>query len=100
MKNYSDGERHIYPASWWRDVANDLGISVVVELQKRAKNAEYLFCMNCRDFVLTSDTCGKKCSAYAPRNGKSGCCRWATRGFTGTGEFYEINEKGKIRRTK
>ncbi len=99
MKYYSDGE-FVYPASWWRDVADQTGKPIVVELQKRELGGEYLFCTNCRDFVLTADTCGKKCSAYAPRNGKSGCCRLVTRGFTGTGEFYEINEKGKIGRVK
>jgi len=99
VKVYSDGDL-IYPASWWRDVADQMGKPIVVELQKRAKKAKYLFCTSHRFFVLTANTCGMKCSAYSPRNGKSGCCRWATRGFTGTGEFYEINEKGKIRRAK
>ena len=26
----------------------------------------------------SQDTCGKQCRAYAPRNGKSGCCRHYT----------------------
>jgi hypothetical protein len=26
----------------------------------------------------STDTCGKQCYAYAPRNGKSGCCKYYT----------------------
>src|SRR5680860_876890 len=26
----------------------------------------------------SSETCGKQCSAYTPRNGKSGCCKYHT----------------------
>lgn len=31
----------------------------------------------------SSDTCGKQCKHYAPRNGKSGCCKhYTTRIYT------------------
>ena len=26
----------------------------------------------------SSESCGKQCNAYAPRNGKSGCCKYYT----------------------
>jgi hypothetical protein len=101
MKYYSNGVgEHIYDKAWWRAEAHILGKPVRVELQKREKGGEFLWCAHHIDFIRTSDTCGKQCKCYYPRNGKSGCCRLASPGFVGTGEFYEITEKGSIRRIK
>jgi hypothetical protein len=100
MKYYSNGEELAWKKSCWRDVAHNIGKPVVVELQKREKGGEFLWCAYYIDFVRTNDTCEKQCKHYLPRNGKSGCCRLATPGYKGTGEFYEITEKGQIRRVR
>jgi hypothetical protein len=97
MKNkyYSDGGERVYDKSWWADQAADAGMPVVVELQKREKGGDCLWCSIDGEFVYTHESCGLQCRDYDPRNGKSGCCRNASQGFIGTGKYYSINEQGR-----
>ena len=100
MKYYGNGGEVVYKKDHWLDQVWDTGKPVVVELQKREKGGECLWCSELGEFIYTRDECGKQCKDYAPRNGKSGCCKKAAPGFVGTGEFYEINEIGLVTRVE
>lgn len=36
--------------------------------------------------------CGIQCNSYAPRNGKSGRCRWHSHTYSPTGKFVRIEK--------
>lgn len=41
----------------------------------------------------SSDYCGKQCESYAPRNGKSGCCKYYTATLYIPGEKVVLKSK-------
>ena len=42
---------------------------------KRETNAPYFFCSYFGESGIVGEVCGKECTAYSPRNGKSGICK-------------------------
>jgi hypothetical protein len=52
------------------------------------KSSDVFWCqVECLPGDDSQDTCGKQCNNYAPRNGKSGCCRYYSK------YFYEKGQK-------
>lgn len=40
--------------------------------------------------------CGKSCSKYNPKNGKSGCCKHKSPCYSSCGEIYMMHSNGKM----
>lgn len=57
---------------------------------RRETNSDYFWCKEFKEIgEKDQDTCGKYCSKYEPKNGKSGCCKHY-------GYMYEHTELAKI----
>lgn len=71
---------------------------VTVAKAVRETNTNYFFC-KAIDLPLSKkddDPCGKSCSDYEPRNGKSGCCKY--RGFCyEPGDEFTLTADGKLK---
>ena len=62
-----------------------------LELQKLDKGSGYFYCRARGEVGDSSyDSCGKQCSEYKPRNGRSGCCKHHRGVYEGTGVFKII----------
>jgi len=58
-------------------------------LAKREVDSGYYFCKHFDEVGEKGDgNCGKSCSAYAPRNGKSGACKSVGYTYENTGKAY------------
>jgi hypothetical protein len=56
-----------------------------------------LWCMDELEMIDGGD-CGRSCcKQYAPRNGKSGCCRFLTRTLRETGRMVRITHGGAVK---
>lgn len=69
-----------YTEDYWKDHMRMEGTAKIEVMQAVPDKIPGIFwCKNdafCGDD--SSQTCGKQCNAYAPRNGKSGCCKYYT----------------------
>lgn len=63
---------------------------------ERELNSEYFNCKAMGEVCEKSEGgCGKVCESYAPRNGKSGCCKY--RGFIHVpGKEFKLTIDGKL----
>ena len=76
----NDGE-YCYPAKYYDE--GDILFLAVPD-----KDKEYFFCRAVEE-VGTSDTpCGKECSDYDPKNGRTGMCRHKGFCYTSSGEKF------------
>jgi len=69
---------------------------IEVNLAERDLKSNYFYCKAIDASVdKTFTSCGKQCSDYEPRNGKSGCCKY--RGYTyGPGKEFILTRDGKL----
>ena len=65
---------------------------IELEEMKRDYGGE-MYCNKNEEFP-EKGYCGLSCSMYAPRNGKSGRCRYLENGFTGTGKKFILTKSG------
>ena len=60
-----------------------------------------LWCVTQGEMIERGDNdCGKMCSFYQPRNGKSGMCKEARNGYTYNGESFTLTKDGLTKRGK
>jgi len=96
-----DGSEFVYDLEYWQQSAFDEGRPVVVEACKREKGGDgQRWCQINGELIYASDACGERnhCPDYDPCNGKNGRCRELKIAFIGTGNLYQITEKGSVRR--
>jgi len=65
---------------------------IALEEMKRDYGGE-MYCNKNEEFP-EKGYCGLSCSMYAPRNGKSGRCRYLENGFIGTGKKFILTKSG------
>lgn len=92
-----------YPLEYWQEMLDngDLydGNAKQLELEVWKANIPTDGTFWCKEdgeaYDCTESWCGSQCSSYAPRNGKSGCCRWWGPTFSPTGKTVIIR-KSKV----
>lgn len=56
----------------------------------KEKSSEYFYCKEYGEIGEKHETCGKRCGAYDPKNGKSGCCKKVGSLFFKSVDFIKI----------
>ena len=93
---YCDGGEIAYDIEWWKDVAFDNQVTIIIELQRADLHSGDMWCAVESEFVESG--CSQGCEAYNPCNGKSGRCRFMKNSLVGTGEKFEVLPDGSVRR--
>ena len=84
-----DDDEYCHPISWIKNECEGV-TSIEVYEAVPIKVDNIFFCKFYKTLGEKGDDfdkCGKECSAYSPRNGKSGCCKYYSN------RFYEYGNK-------
>jgi hypothetical protein len=60
---------------------------------KRVIGEDYFYCTEFQDIGEVGQDCGRFCSKYSPRNGKSGRCKYSGHCYEATGNIRIIKLK-------
>lgn len=91
------GEEYAWPLKEFKTrIAEGETEAFILEEEKRDIGGE-MWCWLHGIFVERGHICGdcgKRCSDYKPRNGRSGCCRNLSNGFVRTGKWFKLTKEG------
>ena len=89
----SDYDETCYTAKGVLEYMEENGLTeLTVNIAEIEKVEGYFYCLDIMDMGEKGD-CGKYCSGYSPRNGKSGICKWHR-------NFHEPTDKTRLFKLK
>jgi hypothetical protein len=88
-----------YTKSYFDEYMKDNGIDQVKVFEAIPDKTSGVFWCKCDCFCGddSSESCGKQCLNYSPRNGKSGCCKYYTTTLYLRGDSIILRRNGAKR---
>lgn len=96
MKYYFESEdaEMCYSESYFQELIKERELTEIeVFKAERITNSGFFFCRKFMEVDEVNGTCGKHCSKYIPRNGKSGRCKYSGYVYENIGEKVTLKLK-------
>lgn len=90
-KYYFDSEEgeFCHSKKYWESQLEEGEEKVLIEAEIEY-GTEYFYCIEFMEVGIKSESCGKQCEMYSPRNGKNGRCKFSAHCYTPTSKTITI----------